>query len=214
VEALVESVLSRKRLDLRSSRVLTFEQVSKNMNRRVRLSGVLLVVGTTQFWAFTLLAEELYKGYNLNYNYISDLGVGPTSFIFNGSVIALGILVLMSGILIGRKSLTTLFVIGGLGMIGVGIFPETTGPPHLISALLAFLFSSLASFPATRMVRGSVRVLFPILGLTSLISLALFVFKVFGTLGPGGVERFIVLPDLIWATSFGSLISGGEVVEA
>ncbi|AEB95354.1 DUF998 domain-containing protein [Metallosphaera cuprina] len=176
--------------------------------RNLAIGGSLLVLGVTQFWILMMMAEELYPGYNLDSNYISDLGVGRTAPIFNGSIVILGILVVLSGVFISSRLLSAFFVMGGLGMMGVGIFPETTGYPHLISAFLAFLFSSLASFPAFKLAYGVLRYLYPLLGLISLVFLALFVTHSYLSIGPGGVERFIVLPDLIWSISFGtSLVS-------
>ncbi|BCS92917.1 hypothetical protein L3N51_00805 [Metallosphaera sp. J1] len=174
--------------------------------RNTALGGVLLAIGVIQFWILMLIAEELYPGYNLDHNYISDLGVGRTAPIFNSSIIVLGVLVVACGILMSKRSISPLLIIGGLGMIGVGIFPETTGTPHLISALIAFLFSGLASFPAFKLSSTPLRYSYPILGIISLVSLFLFVSHNYLGLGPGGVERMIVLPDIIWAISFGSSV--------
>ncbi|QKR00437.1 DUF998 domain-containing protein [Metallosphaera tengchongensis] len=176
------------------------------MKPKTSLGGKILVISVAQFWIFMLLSEELYKGYNLNQNYISDLGVGSTAIIFNSSIVLMGILIILSGLLFSSKILSSFLIIGAIGMIGVGVFPETTGTPHLISALLAFLFSSLASFPAFKMINSNLRYLFPILGVISLISLVFFIFHDYGPIGPGGVERFIVLPDIVWAISFGSIM--------
>ncbi|BBL46767.1 MULTISPECIES: DUF998 domain-containing protein [Metallosphaera] len=174
------------------------------------LGGLLLALGVMQFWILMLIAEELYPGYNLNSNYISDLGVGKTALIFNSSIILLGIMVIASGILMSRRSFTPLLVVGGLGMMGVGLFPETTGTPHLVSALIAFLFSGLASFPAFRLTKTPVRYSYPVLGLISLASLFLFISHNYLGLGPGGMERMIVLPDIIWSISFGSSVVKNE----
>ncbi|AWR98939.1 DUF998 domain-containing protein [Metallosphaera hakonensis] len=174
--------------------------------RKLTLGGTLLTLGALQFYIFMLIAEELYPRYSLTRNYISDLGVGSTANIFNSSIIILGILVIISGVLISRRLFSSLLIIGGIGMMGVGLFPETTGTPHEISALITFLFSGLASFPAFSLSKHPIRYAYPVLGLISLVSLALFVSHNYLSLGPGGMERLIVIPDIIWAISFGSSV--------
>lgn len=62
------------------------------MNRTPEIAGIIILIGITQFMLFMKIAEFLYPNYSVANNYISDLGVGPVSYIFNISIILLGIL--------------------------------------------------------------------------------------------------------------------------
>ena len=108
-----------------------------------RMAGTVLLVGLAQFILLLQIAEDLYPNYSTSQNYISDLGatckfpsgtctiVQPSSFIFNSSIIILGSLVVISAYYLQRaftKKVFSLFILlAGLGAIGVGLFPETTG---------------------------------------------------------------------------------------
>ncbi|BCU67007.1 membrane protein [Sulfolobales archaeon HS-7] len=178
------------------------------MNRN-KISGLLLFIGIAQFLLLMLLSEVIYPGYSISHNYISDLGVGKTALIFNSSIILLGVLLIASGALFTTSTVfRILIILTGIGAAGVGLFPETTGTPHLISALLAFLFSSLASFVTVRVSRTPLKYIYPILGGMGLVALTLFILKDYLGLGPGGMERFIVYPNMLWALGFAN-----EIVE-
>jgi hypothetical membrane protein len=123
-----------------------------------KIAGVLLFVGAVEFVFGLNLAEDLYPGYSVSTNYISDLGancdatcniVQPSSMIFNSSVFLLGLLVLVATFFIYRayqtKLLTTLLGLAGIGAMGVGVFTETTPSMHWIVSLIAFLFGGLSA---------------------------------------------------------------------
>lgn len=168
---------------------------------KLSAAGLLIFIGTVEFLLLMLIAEVLYPGYSVSRNYISDLGVGPTAVIFNSSVIIMGLLLITSAVLIWGLSrvFAVSIALTGIGAVGVGIFPETIHPFHLIFALIAFLFASISSYPTIRISKSPGRVLWPILGTISLIALVLFIGHAYLGLGPGGMERMIVYPDLIWA---------------
>ena len=54
-------------------------------------SGVLSLTGGTLAVIAIFIAEALYPGYNIYQNYVSDLGVGPSSLIFNSAILVGGI---------------------------------------------------------------------------------------------------------------------------
>lgn len=94
-------------------------------------AGSLLFVGGSQFLIVMIIAESIYPNYNVSQNFISDLGVWSqmSAVIFNPSVILLGLMILISTYFIQREfkinSLTSFYILAGLGPIGVGIFPKT-----------------------------------------------------------------------------------------
>jgi hypothetical membrane protein len=55
-----------------------------------KVAGALIFIAASQFVLGLIVAEALYSGYSGSKNYISDLGVGPSSMIFNSSVFLMG----------------------------------------------------------------------------------------------------------------------------
>lgn len=165
------------------------------------IAGYLIFLGITQFLLLMIISEALYPGYSISHNYISDLGVGTTAIIFNTSIIVMGILILISSIILGGSY----FILAIIGLFSalVGIFPETTGFLHLISALITFLFGGIGAMYYAIRERFYVWI---ILGIISLIALALYVMRIYGGIEYGGMERMIVYPELIWGLSFASYL--------
>ncbi len=181
-------------------------------------AGVAIFVGATQFSIGLILAEIYYPGYNVSTNYISDLGANcptlqtcvinqPTSIIFNSSIILLGLLVLLGAYFINRafhwKPATLMIGIAGIGLLGVGLFPETTGIWHSIFSLIVFLFTGLTALVTARFQKKPMFYFSIILGLFTLVALVLYVGGTNLGLGAGGMERMVVYPVLLWALGFG-----------
>lgn len=162
-----------------------------------------------------LVTEALYPGYSISQNYISDLGVGPSAMIFNSSVFLLGLLVVTSAYFVHssfRNHLVTiLLVLAGVGAMGVGVFPENSPAMHEIVSDIAFIFGGLLPIAAYRLVRKPFGYLSVVMGLLSLSAMVLLSAQYsFGLgeqyflgLGPGGMERMIVYPVLLWEVAFG-----------
>ena len=58
-----------------------------------KVAGTLIFVAVTQFVLGVIVSEALYPGYSISDNYLSDLGVGSSSMIFNSSVFLMGVAV-------------------------------------------------------------------------------------------------------------------------
>jgi hypothetical membrane protein len=188
----------------------------------VKLSGVLIFLASAQFLIGMLVAESLYPGYSVSQNYISDLGatcraactiVQPSSTIFDSSVFVLGALLVASSYFF-RKGSGTLFApiflgIAGMGAMGVGLFPETTGTLHEIVSLMAFAGGGLTAVSSFRLIRAPLSFFALVLGSLTLIALVMYADGVYLGLGPGGMERIIAFPVLIWGTGFGAYLSAG-----
>jgi hypothetical membrane protein len=200
-------------------------------NTRSLAIGAILFIAASQFFLFLFVSTALYPNYNVNFNYISDLGETcrhsvcyfqqPSSIIFNSSSFVLGALVVISFSLLlkeKRKSLLPYFgIVSGLGAAGVGLFPEGTGMIHAIFALMAFLSGGIAAAVAYRELIFPFNVLSIILGLVSLTFLGLFLSLTAGNLtsasgktilglGVGGLERLIVYPIILWISGIGAYI--------
>lgn len=184
------------------------------------LAGLLIFIGCAQFLIMLIVSSSLYPGYSISNNYISDLGATcrgsscivfqPSSAIFNTSVALLGFFLVLASILIIRSTseriFTTLLLISGLGAIGVGIFPESYGILHTVSALITFLFGGLAAITSYRILEGLARLVGPAMGVLALLSLALFILGIHMGLGPGGIERILAYFELLFGVMLGGYL--------
>lgn len=178
----------------------------------LKLAGILLFVAAAQFFVCMLVAEATYPGYSVSGNYISDLGVGSTAMLFNTSIVILGILAIGAAFLLRShsKPILVLLVLAGIGAIGVGTFPETTGAYHTYFSLIVFLFGSIASYAVIAKERKPVTIAFAVLGTIALISLILYGMDMYLGLGRGGMERMIAYPDLFWIMGYGGFLAAKE----
>lgn len=184
------------------------------------VAGTLIIVGVIIFMLCWHIAEFLYPGYSVSMNFISDLGatcrnsqcqiINPSATIFNYAVAFLGLTILLSSYPIYRvfrKIHVTLPIAAtGIGSLGVGIFPETAGVIHTVFSLITFMGAGLAMLSTAKILKGPTRIFSVILGLTTLTSLILFASGNYLGIGPGGMERLIVYPALIWALIFGGYL--------
>ena len=195
-------------------------------------AGVALFVGVVQFALFEMIAEFVYPGYSVSANYISDLGPpcsnGVTCpshtswYIFDSSIALMGVCVLITAYFLYRyfrwKPITVLVAVAGIGALGVGIFNETAPfMLHDIFSVLTFMGIGLTALVSYRLQRPPLGYFSIILGLVTLVSMVLYVpdygVSVGGSLGigPGGLERLIVYPVLLWSIAFsGHLMAMGE----
>lgn len=170
-------------------------------------AGILMFVGAFQFSILLLVAEALRPEYSVHSNYISDLGVGANAYIFNYSIIALGVTVILSAIFLAienRKSiLPYTIILIGIGAMGVGLFPENTGAIHADFAEITFLFSGISGIVASfSFLRGPFRIISPLIGILVLLAIVFYASGRFYGMGVGGMERMIVYPTLLWALAF------------
>ena len=177
-----------------------------------RMTGVLLFVGIAQFLVFLVVAEAVdYRPppdtYNVGTNFISDLGVGTAAPIFNGSIVVLGLFVLVGTYFANRTFhdwfLTIPLLLAGFGAIGVGVFTENFGAIHPVVSLITFLGTGFSAITAYRITRPPLSYIGVLMGVLSLLALALFAARVTLGIGVGGMERMIVLPVIAWALAFG-----------
>jgi hypothetical membrane protein len=175
-----------------------------------KVAGVLIFIAASQFILGLIVAEALYPGYSISTNYISDLGVGPSSLVFNMSIFLLGLLSLIGTYFLYRaynpKVITILLIITALASMGVGIFTENSEPMHMFVSFFAFLFSGLSAIFSYRLMKHPLSIIVILLGLMSLSALFLFIGNFYLGLGSGGMERMILYPILIWMIGFGGFL--------
>ena len=188
----------------------------------LKTAGLLLFMGGTQFILALTVAEALFPGYSISGNHISDLGadcnqtcaiIQPSATIFDVSVFLLGLAGVAAGYLIlssRYRAVGILTMLGSLGAMGVGVFPETTGGLHVLVSFVAFFFTGLAALSSYRVVRPPVYYLSAVLGAVSLVALVLYASGVYLGLGPGGMERMVAYPAVIWVIGVGANLMGAS----
>lgn len=175
-----------------------------------KVAGTLFFIAASQFVLGLIVAEALYSGYSVSGNYISDLGVGPSSMIFNSSVFLMGLLLIVGTYFLQHafnfKALTVLLVMTAIGAMGVGVFTENSGTIHRIVSLIAFLFGGLSATSSLRLLKKPFSLIAVVLGLMSLGALVLFGSNNYLGLGAGGMERMVLYPLLMWGAGFGGAL--------
>jgi len=190
---------------------------------RGKIAGALFFIAATQFALCLIIAEALYPGYSVSANYISDLGVGPSAIVFNASVFLLGLL-LLAGTYLQRhnqtlKTVNTLLLLMAIGAMGVGIFTKNYTLPHGAVSSAAFFFAGLSAITSFKILPNPLSQINIVLGALTLAALALFSAGIITSgsltsteafdssfylgLGPGGMERMIVYPAVLWLAGFG-----------
>lgn len=188
-----------------------------------KVAGILFIAAATQFVMGLTISEALYPDYSISDNYVSDLGVGPSSIIFNSSIFFLGLLLIV-GIFYLRhisnfRIVNILLLLMAVGTMGVGVFTEEYRVAHGAAAFIAFLFAGLSALASYRALQKPFSIISIILGAISLGALFLYLagFVTSGSLtsnivydsnfylglGPGGMERMIIYPTLMWITGLG-----------
>jgi hypothetical membrane protein len=186
-----------------------------------RIAGALIFVASAQFIIALIVAEAFYPNYSIAQNFISDLGatcratclvVQPTSTIFNSSVTLLGLLAIVASYFMQRgfrsRILTAFVIMTGVGAAGVGVFPETAGVIHHVVSLITFVFAGLSAIASYKLQKAPLSYFSILLGVVTLVALALYASNTFLGLGPGGMERMIVYPALVWAAGLGAHLIG------
>ena len=201
-------------------------------------AGVAIFVGAVQFSICLVLSEIVYTVngplntsgsgnttgyiYSVANNYISDLGANcrtsctsvPSAYLFDASVALLGVLVIIGAYYLHRAyrwmPATAMILLTGVGALGVGLFPETTGIWHIVFSDMTFLFISLAAIVTARFQKKPMLYFSVILGLVTFAAMFLFLGSNYFGLGAGGMERLIVYPVLLWSIGFGGHLMASE----
>jgi hypothetical membrane protein len=184
-----------------------------------RLAGVFGFIGGVQCLIGIVVAEDLYPGYSVSMNYISDLGATcratcvieqPAAAVFDSTVILLGLFVIAAAYFLYRSSkrriLPSLLILSAIGSIGVGVFPETTGILHVVVSLMVFLFGGLSAIASYQILEPPINYLAEALGALTLLALVLFSSGYYLGIGPGGMERMIAYPALLWLVGLGAYL--------
>ena len=194
-------------------------------------AGVAIFIGAVQFSIALVLSEIAYSLngplstsgsgnttgyiYSVANNYVSDLGANcrttctsvPSAYLFDSSIALLGLLILVGAYYLNRayrwRPATIMIALAGVGALGVGLFPETTGIWHSVFSLIVFLFAGLTALVTARFQKKPMFYFSILLGLFTLVALLLYIPGEYLGLGAGGMERMVVYPVLVWSLAFG-----------
>ncbi|MCI4346156.1 MAG: DUF998 domain-containing protein [Thermoplasmata archaeon] len=188
------------------------------VRRSARLGGALLALAPLQFVVAMVVVQLAYPGYSDRQNAVSDLGGShsPWALLFNLSIVLLGLLSLGAVLLVrsafrkGKSSKLSLGLLGlaSLGAIGVGAFPEGSrfhgnfAELTFLASGLSLLFFSLAMLRDTRW--DGYRLFTFAAGIVTFLGILLYGGPSTLGLGPGGAERVIIAPVLLWGIVAGA----------
>jgi hypothetical membrane protein len=192
-----------------------------------KLSGALYIVAVVQFVLCLIAAEALYEGYSIHDNYVSDLGIGSSSIAFNISVFLLGLLIFFGTYFLQKdpkiRTLRILLFLMAIGAMGVGIFTKDYTLAHGAVSSAAFFFGGLSAVASAFVLKRPLSWISATLGLITISALVLFSLGIIMSgsmtstiaydspfylgLGPGGMERMIIYPAIVWLALFGSQLA-------
>jgi hypothetical membrane protein len=188
----------------------------------LKMAGALFFIAAAQLILSITVAEALYPGYSISGNYISDLGTGPSALIFNSSIFLFGLLVATGTYSMKSvpcfKAINAFFFLMAVGAMGVGVFNQDFAYIHSVFAILAFLCGGLTALASARVLDKPFSMISIAMGAMTLGALALFSAGIVTSgsmtsdiaydsffymgLGPGGMERMILYPAVIWLAGF------------
>ena len=183
----------------------------------LRTAGLLLFAVGAGFITVSMLAASIAPGYDFHAAAISDLGViGETALLFNGLLVAVGVLNAAGGYLFyrshRRRGLLAIYLVAGIGAIGAGLLPLDTGGLHSLFALLAFLSFNIEAIATAAVLTGTMRLVSIGAGAIGLVYVVIMVIgdagnpAIFGAIGHGGSERMIAYPALLWTLALGGYL--------
>lgn len=206
--------------------------------KRQNIAGALLFIAGVVAIMGIITAEATYPGYSTSENDISDLGATrppdsiikrPAATIFAATLVFTGVLLIAGAYIIYRNvgsgravtALSVLLALFGIGALGVAAFNGSTEGSlaiHTLFSLLTFTVGGLAAIVSYGVLRPPFRELSVALGVIALAGLVLNVIfgeadPVFAFIGPGGAERWVVYPSVLWLTGFGGYLMGQSTLE-
>jgi hypothetical membrane protein len=189
----------------------------------VRRSGFLFAFTGSAFLLLVTFLEIIYPSYSVHTNTISDLfAVGRlTSTIGEPIAFVIAVSWIAAGYYLYRRTekrwRLVLNMLPGTGLLLAVLSPENVNIViHSVGAVLAFFSAPIIMLLAFRSITTSFRYFSLFFGIFSL-GAALLEFGAYyssivqQSLGPGGAERMILYPVIIWLIGYGNyLLAKGE----
>jgi hypothetical membrane protein len=189
----------------------------------LKLAGALLFLAGAIVLMGIITAETQYPtAYTTRNSEISDLGATrppnsvsyqPSARIFDSTMLVAGVLIVITAFVqhkyFKKPMFSIPFILFGLGLAGVGIFPGNVSPYHGLSAMLAFLSGGVAAIMSFTIVSAPLKYIVLVLGSIALTMWSAAVFagdSIFPIIGMGGAERWVAYPIMLWVTGFGGYL--------
>lgn len=190
-----------------------------NRDAGVGAAGIAFAACSALFLTGIMVGASIAPGYDYHAAAISDLGVTPeTSGLFNALLVVVGVLNIVGGYLFARwhrrKWLLAAYAVAGVGAIGAGLMPLSTGTPHSLFALAGFVFFNVEALATAAVVVGLMRAVSVLAGAVGLLYVVAMILgdggneAAFGPIGHGGTERMIVYPAMLWLLALGGHLMG------
>ena len=203
--------------------------------RSTRVGFLAWLLAAQFFVAQLVVATAWPRPFSLMSDYISDLGntacanypVGvdhlvcsPWHAVMNASFLTLGVTMMVGAVLTRaafppgwvRTLAMVLFILAGLGVMVVGLYPENTdNARHVLGAGLNFVAGNVAMIVyglamAQRPGRRGLVAFSIVAGSTGLLATALLVSGQYLGLGVGGMERLAAYPMTVWQIVLGTAL--------
>lgn len=196
-----------------------------NNARRIQAGGALFLLAGIVILMGIITAETQYPvelHYSTRANEISNLGEArpghgvsaeTSAVIFDSTMVLTGAMILAGAVLSHQAHHSLVFsiliLLLGVGVVGVGLFPENHHQMHKFFSMVIFLFGGLSAAFSAIVTRGAFRYIALLLGLTSLICFAIGMNVLLHLLGPGGTERWVAYPIVLWLNGYGGYVLAG-----
>jgi hypothetical membrane protein len=204
--------------------VVVPETLTRKKQSDTRVAGISYAVSGTVMLLLTSLSETLYSNYSIHKNSISDLAAttASTSFLEESAGFVWGLFWLVGSYFLlrntGKRALMFVNLLPGIGILLAILSPENVNVAiHSVGAVIAFVPGAIVVILSYRMIKSELKYFTLTLGVASFVGIVLefgayYSYFVQQVLGPGGTERIIVYPILVWLMIFGGYLAGREHV--
>lgn len=199
---------------------------------QIHSNGAILWVLNVQYFIVQIIVALSWSkiGYSWANNTISDLAntecglygnrlvCSPMHTLMNISYIIVGVTII-SGALLSQKEFSSKFIVrlgfgcmalAGAGAILIGLFPENSiSSLHITGAALSFVLGNLGMLilgVKLKSLPKALRLYTILSGVVGLLALLFFMKEIYGSIGIGGMERFVAYPQTIWMIVFGGYL--------
>ena len=193
---------------------------------RVLAGSTLIAAGAVALLGITT-AEALFpEVYTTHANEISDLAGRDEDgairlaswLVFNGAMVVAGLLLGFAAIGLrtgmGVPRVTRAVALLAVGTVGVGVFPDYFPTLHKVFAGMTFISGGVAGVLVAQATGRPFGYASAALGVVALVALDIVVFGkstfIYSGLGPGGIERWVSYPIVLWQVAFGSYLLGSR----
>jgi hypothetical membrane protein len=179
------------------------------LNKRFlqKITGISCVLMALLFFGVVFYSESTVQNFNPFTQTISALGVSSSANLFNTMMISVAIFSFFNSfmffLLFKNKWFSVASFILSIGILGVGIFPASIKPHHVLAAFTAFLIEPFLIFGSYKLVEKHYKQIVILVGIFLVLASVLFSLGFSKVIGIGLIERMYVYPIFAWEIIFG-----------